>query len=396
MKKVALLIQALGKGGAERVVSRLTEILSDKCELSLILFDASIKEYEVKCPIIDMKIPAAKGFLGRISLAFRRAVKLKRIKKEYGFDCVISFLDSPNIVNILSKIKGCRTVVSIRNCSDIEHSTTLMGKTTDFCIKALYNRADIIVPVTRLIAEKYKKIYGLDENKIKVAYNPYNIESISEQAAEELIESDADFFSGGNVICAMGRFTYQKGYWHLIKAVFLAKKEIPDLKLCIIGDGAQKEKIQSLTKELKIEESVLLTGNQENPFKYISKAKVFVLSSMFEGFPNALAEAMACKTPVIATDCKSGPREILYKEPDLSKNCTAIENADFGILTPAFEKEEAWDTSITANEKIMADAIVFLLNDDEKRKELAALATQRIKDFSYDACGDVYMKIIGD
>ena len=395
MKKVALLTHGIGTGGAERVISRLSKILLDKCELYLILFDASIQEYEIHCPVIDMKMPAKKGVFSKLFLAVERAVSLHKIKKQYNFDIIISFLDSPNIVNLLSKDKKCKTAVSIRNYSDLENSNSLIGNILRMGTKLLYKRADAVIPVTKVIAQSYHKNYGINEEKLKVIYNPYDIASIENCAKEELEEEYREFFSNGFIISSVGRFAYQKGYWHLIKAFYLARKENQELKLCIIGDGKGREKIQKLINDLGIENHVLLCGRQENPFKFVAKSDLYVLSSLFEGFPNVLAEAMTVGCPVIATDCKSGPREILYRNPDLNFVCEKIETADFGILVPPLEKEENWDKDFfTAGEKMLSEAIITAAGNTEKSQELSKAAKGRAADFSYPNCAEGYMQII--
>ena len=395
MKKVALLTHGIGTGGAERVISRLSKILLDKCELYLILFDASIQEYEIHCPVIDMKMPAEAGVLSKFSLAFKRTAALRKIKKQYNFDVVISFLDSPNIVNLLSKDKKNKTAVSIRNYSDLENSNSLVGKILRMGTKLLYKRADAVIPVTKVIAQSYHKNYGVKEKKLKVIYNPYDITSIEKSAKEELNEEHQEFFSNGFIISSVGRFAYQKGYWHLIKAFYLARKENQELKLCIIGDGKGREKTQKLIKDLGIEDHVLLCGRQENPFKFVAKSDLYVLSSLFEGFPNVLAEAMTVGCPVIATDCKSGPREILYRNPDLNYVCEKMETADFGILVPPLEKEENWDKDFfTEGEKILSEAIIAAAKNTEKSCELSKVAKERAADFSYSKCAEGYMQII--
>jgi len=133
--------------------------------------------------------------------------------------------------------------------------------------------------------------------------------------------------------------------------------------------------------------SVLITGYQENPFKFISRSDVYVLSSLFEGFPNAMVEAMACGCPVIATDCKSGPKEILYENANLDNISTSIEKADYGLLVPPLDSKENWDSSMTHNtEEILANAMLMYINDKKLCESYALKAAARSKVFSYERC----------
>src|SRR3989344_4878828 len=110
------------------------------------------------------------------------------------------------------------------------------------------------------------------------------------------------------VIITMGRLSIEKNYESLIKSFKEIKNEIKTAKLVILGAGENKEFLEQLIKELGFEDSVYLLGRQDNPFRFLAKAKVFVLASLREGLPCSILEAMACGIPIISTDCKSGPR----------------------------------------------------------------------------------------
>ena len=144
-----------------------------------------------------------------------------------------------------------------------------------------------------------------------------------------------------------------------------------------------------------MQEHVLLTGRVRNPYQYLQRAGCYVLSSLFEGFPNALVEAMACGLPVIAADCPSGPREILYREPDLSQNATAVTEADFGLLIPLGEPEEDWSPdTVTDSQRHMAEAMERMLTDDVLRQQLAQKALQRSHTFDYAGALEAFSKVI--
>lgn len=396
MKNIGLFISEMNSGGAERVVSRLSKILENDYNVYVILFEDTFMEYECGGTLVNLNTPAKSGLLNKLLLLPQRVRALKKAKKEYKLDCVISFLDSPNIVNILSG-GACKNVVSVRNYSKSENSASLLGRLTNLLIKKLYKKADLIVPVSRVIANSYIEDYGIPDEKIKVIYNPYDADEIHNSMKEAVDERVKAFTENKTVFISVGRIMHQKGFWHLIKAFSEVKKLKEDVKLIIVGEDKSSGNTSELISRLGLENDVLLTGRVENPFKYHKQSDVYVLSSLFEGFPNGMTEAMVCGLPVIAADCKSGPREILNKIPDFKTECTSPTECDYGILVPALEDEENWEaTTLTDGEKVLARAMSELALDSGKRAELAKKALKRGAEFSYEACREAYMSIIED
>ncbi|HIQ50620.1 MAG TPA: glycosyltransferase, partial [Nautiliaceae bacterium] len=165
----------------------------------------------------------------------------------------------------------------------------------------------------------------------------------------------------------IGRLESQKNHKLLINAI----KNI-NANLWIIGDGHLKKELEDMIKNLKLQDKVKLLGRQSNPYKFLAKADAFVFSSNYEGFPNVLLEALACELPIISTDCKSGPREILAPNSDFTKQTTDIEIAEFGILVPV------------GDVKRMADAMKIIIEDENLRNRLRKKALNRAKDFEVD------------
>ena len=396
MAKVGLLVSSLNNGGAERVVSRLTYILSKTHEVYLILFEDTYMCYEYDAELINLNIKAEKGGgLEKLLLMFKRVKKLKEIKKEKKLDFVISFMNSPNIVNILSKVKSYGCVLSIRNFPALELKSGMHDTLMDAMARCIYKKADCVVPVTNEIADDIITRYNLSKNKVTTVYNPYNLAEIEKQKLQP-IENDAhaSFMSGGRCIISVGRNMHQKGFWHLIKAFKRVHDVLPDIRLVIVGRNEMPDQTDRLLEELNLKDVVLLAGYQSNPFSYISHSEIYVLSSLYEGFPNSLVEAMACGKPVVAANCKSGPKEILC-ENNQYKDISEVCQATYGILTPEMTQEEIWASDVIEKcDEELANGILMLLNDKKLADKLADLSIERASNFDYITCGNKYGQII--
>ncbi len=396
MKKIGLLISTMNSGGAERVVAHLSHMLSELYDVHVILFEDTYLEYECGGTVHSLDVPAVGGSVfTKINLLRQRIQRLKALIKREKLDCVISFLDSPNFVNLLAKAPGCRKIISIRNYSGLENRQSRLGKLTDFIMKLLYRRADHVVTVSRLIQQDFCSHYGIPNHKISTIYNPYNFAQIDEKSREPLSAEEAGFYEGHFVLASVGRVMYQKGIWHLLKAFSLAHKDNADMRLVLVGEDLTGGKLEKLIRDLGLGAAVLRTGRSRNPYKYLKNADMYVLSSLFEGFPNAMVEAMVCGCPIVAADCKSGPREILFENTDLSEDILQTRSADYGILIPNLEPEENWDAyTITEGERKLAAAILDLSRSETELNRYSQLAKQRSSVFSYDSCKWKYQAII--
>ena len=389
MKKIGLLVSAMNSGGAERVVSHLTRILGEKYDVHLILFEDTYMEYECAGTLHNLDVPAkAGGVLSKLDLLRKRIQRLKKLIRREKLSCVISFMDSPNFVNLLAKVRGCKQFISIRNYSQVENSGSRLGKLTDLGMKWLYRRADMVITVSRLLEQDFATTYGVPAERITTIYNPYDFEDMRQKGQLPLPEENKGFFENGFVFANVGRMVHQ--------AFSLVRAKHPEAKLVLIGEDWTEGKLPKLLEELQLTQSVLLTGRVRNPYQYLQRSHCYVLSSLFEGFPNALVEAMACGLPVIAADCPSGPREILYQKPDLTQKAAAVTEADFGLLIPLAEAAEDWaPETITDGQRHMAQAMEQLLTDKEKRTALAQKALQRSHTFDYAGTLAAFSRVIG-
>ena len=362
-KNIAILTTKLSNGGAERVSSVLAEKLSNKYNVYLIVFDNSIQDYKTKAHIIDLKTHITSNFAKKIFNFFKRIYLLKKIKKEYKIDCTISLLTGPNLVNILSK-KNDKVIISIRN--NIKEK----GKLENIINKFTIRKADNIVTVSEDMRKFYIENNNVPENKIISIYNTCDLDKINE-ASKEKIDKYKEIFKDGKVIISLGRYIEQKGQWHLIKAFSKIVEEYKNYKLVIFGRGKEKEYLQKLINELKLNENVFLLDFVSNPYKYLKKSEIFVCSSLFEGCSNSILEAMAVGLPIIATDCDYGNREILFSN-----------NEKYGILVPVGNKKYcSSEEPLTKEEIELYKAMKDLIENKNLRDFYRKKSLERIEFF---------------
>lgn len=379
-KNISFIIPNLRDGGAERVLSNMSINMDDSYNQSIVVWDGENVDYPYKGKLVDLKIKNKDSLIGKLYTFISRVKACKKYKKENNISASISLLEGPNMVNILSRNKE-KVIVTVHNFQSKERNgvDAFIYKSM---MKFLYNKADLVVTVSKNIKLDLIENFDIKENKIKVIYNPFDIDRIQSMMNEEIEEKHQEIFNHP-VVINVGRLTNQKAQWHLIKSFSKAKEEINDAKLVILGQGELEPELKELIKKMGVEKDVHMLGFQKNPFKYVNKSKVFALSSLYEGFPMCLAESMACNTSVISVDCKSGPREMLDPSSNILEEATELEFAEFGILTPAFNdnSENILNEEISKEELIFSKGLIKLLENKDLRKEYVRVAEERVKHF---------------
>ncbi|MFK5949810.1 MAG: glycosyltransferase [Methylococcales bacterium] len=328
--KVALFVPALGGGGAQRVMSILASGLSDKnVQVDLVLANAAgpyLRDIPSQVNVVDLKA-------GRILTSIHRLVFYLLKEKP---SVMLSTVAHANVAALFAKrISGVSTKLLIRVENTISVATAdengLMSKILKYLIKKSYPWADGIVAPSQGVADDLIHKFNISGDLISVIYNPVVRPEIIQKAKMQV---NHPWFEGGEepVIISVGRLTRQKDYATLIQALSIVRKQQP-ARLIILGEGEDRNDLKNIIVKLKLEDYVDLAGFVDNPYAYMAKSDVFVLSSLWEGLPNTLIEAMAVGLPVVATDCRSGPNEILAngKYGWLSQTGSAISIAD-GIL----------------------------------------------------------------
>ena len=316
--KIALFLPCLAGGGAERSILNLSGCLGDRgYDVDMIvarsggeflpLVPSTVKLVELHAQSTFGSLPALTRYL--------RCVRP---------GVIMSALDHANIVAQLAcRLSGTatRSIISVRNTFSAESELRPSPKRRIEVALAslLYPRADGILAVSQGVADDLERCLHIPADKITVTYNPVVSDRLFEQAHEPV---DPPWFEAGAppVILAAGRLSDQKDYPTLIRAFQTVQASV-DARLLILGDGERREDLEALVTSLGLQDKVRMPGFTDNPFAYMARARLFVLSSRHEGLPGVLIQALACGCPVISTDCPSGPSEIL-------------KNGKYGALVP--------------------------------------------------------------
>ncbi|WP_373034083.1 glycosyltransferase [Sulfurovum sp.] len=396
MKKIAIITPFLANGGLEKVAVVEVEELSKYFDVTLIVMDTFHIDYPYSGKMIDLHVLLMdRGLFKRLYNITMATLKLKRLKKKHCFDLVISHGELANLPNVFSGGKNSILVVHENRFAAIKD---IQGKLVNRVIKYIYSARSVskIVTVSEGIRESFVKKLGINQDAIMTIYNPYNVDEIKTSAREELGEFTSLF--SHQVLTITGRLTIQKGQWFLLRIFKELKKLIPDLKLVILGDGEIKEKLIDLSEKLDLKTysswsenlfddsyDVYFMGFQKNPFKFVGSSKLFVMTSLWEGFGNTIVEAMACGTPVVSTNCKSGPGEIICPALENETLLSAANFEGYGVLMPVFTNAfvEA-DEPLDEREQLWIETLHQLLNDDAKLAQYSKDGIQRAEDFRVD------------
>ena len=371
-EKLLLISPMLHQGGFERVCITTARLLKPYYDVSIVIFDDADIAFDIRgLSIINIHLGVRNGKLAKITNLMRRAVRVRKLKQRMKPVIAYSFGPSANMVNALSKTSLTRVFLGLRGYQDVADDPKM---------KLYVRKADRIICCSKEIEAIVQEKYGYLQTA--TLYNPYDAEGITELSKEKVTDlpwkmEDED---RPRILIGVGRDDPIKGFWHLIKAFYLVQKEIPQMRLIIMGDGSF-EQAKSLVSELQLEQKVYFPGVRKNPYKYLAVSEMFLLSSYTEGFPNVLVEAMILGRPLISTDCRTGPAEIL-------------EHGKYGILVPDMgDTEDYCGDTISEKETYFAEKIIEVLKDSERQKELSELERKRAGEFDYDSYVDNLLKL---
>ena len=392
-KKLLLVSPMLHQGGFERICVATARLLSPYFDVTTAIFDDADIAYDVTgLSIVNLNLPVKQGKIGKAVNLLRRIRALKALKKRLGTDVTYSFGQTANLVNCNARAND-KVICGLRSYQDFDNPE----KIRMFCRKA-----DLIACCSREMEKQIREDYGCD--RTFTLYNPVRIPEDAAGSGETPLwdekEGLTQFLSKhGQLVMSMGREDDVKGFWHLIKAFSIvsgaltgedsgkdAAERAPGKAsgegaaverapgLIIMGDGTFDE-YRKLAQGLGIGEHVFFTGVMKKPFPLLKKASAYALTSSMEGFPNALVEAMALGVPAIASDCLTGPAEIIHTK-----------DGDAGVLLPVFSDHKDLDAGSIPEEDVrLADEILKILKDPALATDLSAKGKIRAADFSEEA-----------
>ena len=277
---------------------------------------------------------------------------------------MISF-QSNVVAIVLAKLLRVKVIVRLSNhYSNVEFEKSKLRKISEYLKKILYKRADVVIANSQELADDYSRVL---ECPVQVVYNPIDIDGVKHKAKKPIFD---EIFIKKNkpVIIGIGRLCVQKNFGFLISSFAKSIQKV-DAYLVIIGEGSERQKLEKLIKSLNLEGSVILMGHKDNVFPYLKRSDIFVLSSLYEGMPNALIEAVALKIPSISTNIKTGPKEILL-------------NGEGGRLVEVNNIDD------------LRKAIVFRLLEQEVAQKAAENSFSQLDRFSMDGMILRYKNII--
>ncbi len=375
--RLLVVIPTLRGGGAERAATNLLRVfprLAPDLEIILVLFG---KENDVTLPasitVRYLDLHSGESLFAAVRRFFQVLSRLAAILQELRPCTILCFLDYTNIVTLLAKLlagAGCRIAISVRTRPSAQtrlYAADYREKVVGYLISYLYNRADMIISVTKDAADDLVQNFKIRDDMIKVIHNPVDLHHVGIRAGEDVTEPV--FQMNEPIILTVGRLAREKGFASLLQAFALVRRNMP-AKLVMIGEGPERSNLEGLCSELGIEEDVHFLGYQENPYKYMQRATILALSSRYEGFVNVVAEAMACSLPVVATRCFTDIEEI-------------VQDGESGLLVAVDDMQG------------LADGMSRLICDKELRMKFATAGKSYVQLLAVETIATRYLEVMG-
>lgn len=363
--KALLIINSLGCGGAERNLCWLAAFLAEKgIEVSVATFespaqepfyalDSRVRLIRLDCATSGIAWPLKPARLIKLLMRLRRTAAIERP------DLIVSFMDQNNLLTLMAL--GRRTEVTVCERVNPERGSAaerpMLRTILSFFKRLLYPQARAIVVQTAAALEALPQGW---RKRAHVVPNPVP------PPPRRFVRAPLD----PPIVLFVGRLVRQKRIDLLLQAFEEAQREVPDASLEIVGDGPLRDQLAAFARQLGIEGKVRFTGAQSDPFPFYGRAACFVLCSDYEGFPGALAEAMSCGVPVLSTNCRFGPEEL-------------ITHGVNGLLVPA------GDTAA------IAKGVLRLITDSSYARGLGAAAPAVCAKFSEERVGAHWLEALG-
>jgi GalNAc-alpha-(1->4)-GalNAc-alpha-(1->3)-diNAcBac-PP-undecaprenol alpha-1,4-N-acetyl-D-galactosaminyltransferase len=300
-RKIAFLINSLSSGGAERVVTTLANSLINNYDVTIITFISLPPFYNldgrIKLISCYNKIAPSSNPLAALKSNYSLLKRIHSIIKDNNIELLIGFMTTANVLaTVIGKINRIPIIISERTNPYYQN----IPKFWNFLRSLSYRYADILIVQTEIIKNFFNK--KIDEDKLRVLPNPISIELTNKRTLGQLSARK-------NIVLSVGRLTPLKAHAILIRAFALT--EFSDWELWIAGEGPEYNSLKGLIKELNLSDHVKLLGLVKDVHRLYNTSKIFAFSSTYEGFPNALIEAMHFGLACVSMDCPTGPAELI-------------------------------------------------------------------------------------
>jgi glycosyltransferase involved in cell wall biosynthesis len=362
--RITLIISSLGPGGAERVMSIMANYWAEHGHnLTLVTLGPPDTDFYALDPRVQRVGLDLMGYSSNFLAAVRNNVlRVRRLRQAIRAsqpDVVLSFVDRTNVLVSMSTLGLGRPVIVSEHIDPRQHA---VGFIWAGLRRLLYPRAAAVVVLTQGVrpwAEHFVK-----KETVHVIPNPVQVPAMS-------LESNGaqEPRGSGRTVAAMGRLNPQKGFDLLLQAFARCAEKHADWSLMILGEGDERPRLEAMASDLGIKDRVTMPGLVKDPLRILRGTDLFVLSSRYEGFPMALVEAMACKLPVISTDCPSGPRDIVRD----GVNAILVPPNDVNALAGAMDR---------------------LMANQAERQRLGANAVQVIERFSVEKVMNIWDNLL--
>ncbi len=359
MSKMFFLSTTFNKGGASHCAIEIYNELKDRYEISLVnLFsDSNFASSDVSDDVITLSSKIHGSMIRKVCHYFIILLRYVSLLHSKSPQISMSINSPSHVVNILAcKITSVKPVIAVHDMPTYVSNKNIFGKIMKELPMYMCRYLGIknIITVSQGLKDVLVDTYNIDPSNISVIYNPLDITKIAQISCDEI--KDAFFQVDVPIIISVGNVIPVKGHWHLLR-IFERVREIMPCKLVICGhiglDTQYYEYLQTLVNDMKYKEDLYFTGWVSNPYKYIAKSTVFVLSSLSEGFSYVIIEAMMCGCPIVSVDCNVGPRELL-------------ENGKYGFLSkPLDEVYYSLNDSLTDAEIDMMEKMILMITNPE-------------------------------
>lgn len=393
------LLPSLSGGGAERTVVNLTAAFEARGIDCAIGVHHPAADYATRVHVETLTgLGASRAELW----PFLARKSLRRFETRRDADSTISFTTFANLLNARASDAVYPRYISIRTTLSRAHFGP-SGGVYRRLMQRYYPRATRVIAISRFVADDTVSYLGLDPARVRTIYNPVPIDEIERLSREPLGEGWESDLTNRFTIVSVGRLSAEKGHAHLIRVVAQMRARGSDCRLLLAGQGPRQDDYDTLASELGLRVAhaadsldtqtaadVVFLGFVKNPFSLMRRSHVFALPSALEGFGQALLEAVAAGSTIVASDCDAGPREILAPSTDYRNRTSTVEEGSCGWLVPPPT------TNWRAPEAHAIDQWVAALEHLEKRNpDKKQACRQRAEDFGIEKITDEWIEMLG-